>query len=157
VRLDRLLLTTDTTFIPTGAGPAESPRASESLLALMAPLSGQEETLLAARQESRGSGEMLLPRTPAPLHPGAPTMLPQLQAGSADTITTTYTYDDLSRLTAVDYSTGESFAYAYDPMGNQTAITETVDLSDTVVTTYTYNAANQLVHQGINKPTVQSR
>jgi YD repeat-containing protein len=108
LRLDRLVLTTDTTpSVPTGEGPLETTR-----------------------------------------------QLTAATTTTALTRTIVYTYDKLSRLTAVDYSTGESFAYAYDPLGNQTALTETVDLSDTVVTTYTYNAANQLVHQGINKPTV---
>jgi YD repeat-containing protein len=30
----------------------------------------------------------------------------------------TYTYDPLNRLTATDYSTGESYAYQYDAIGN---------------------------------------
>jgi hypothetical protein len=30
----------------------------------------------------------------------------------------TYTYDKLYRLTDADYSSGETFAYAYDPVGN---------------------------------------
>ncbi len=98
-RLDRLLLTTDTTTIPAGEGPVESERQ-----AVVASIS----------------------------------------------LTTTsrvivYTYDHLYRLTAADYSTGEAFAYAYDPLGNQTALTETLSLTSTVVMTYTYDAANRLV------------
>jgi len=58
------------------------------------------------------------------------------------TRTITYTYDPLSRLTSADYSTGESFQYAYDAASNVTAMTETI--TATIVTTYTYNAANQL-------------
>jgi len=54
-----------------------------------------------------------------------------------------YTYDPLGRLVEADYSTGESYEYAYDAVGNRTAMTETI--TSTVVTTYTYNAANQLV------------
>ena len=56
-----------------------------------------------------------------------------------------YTYDPLNRLTAADYSTGESFAYAYDAVGNRTAMTETTSLAETTVTTYTYDAANRLL------------
>ena len=51
----------------------------------------------------------------------------------------TYTYDPLNRLTGADYSTGETFAYAYDGVGNRTAMTTT-----TGTTTYTYDAANRL-------------
>jgi RHS repeat-associated protein len=53
-----------------------------------------------------------------------------------------YTYDHLYRLTGAGYSTGESFAYAYDPVGNRTVQTRT--LTTTVVTTYQYDAANRL-------------
>jgi hypothetical protein len=41
--------------------------------------------------------------------------------GTVYTTTTrviTYTYDKLYRLTDADYSTGEAFGYAYDPVGN---------------------------------------
>ena len=69
------------------------------------------------------------------------------------TRTITYTYDPLNRLTAADYrsttltagSTGEHFAYAYDAVGNRTAMTETTALAETTVTTYTYDAANRLL------------
>jgi YD repeat-containing protein len=56
---------------------------------------------------------------------------------SAGTTTTThtitYTYDPLNRLTGADYrstgltagSTGESFAYQYDAVGNRTVMTTT--------------------------------
>jgi RHS repeat-associated protein len=53
-----------------------------------------------------------------------------------------YTYDALGRLTAAGYSTGESFAYAYDSVGNRITYTRTI--TDTLVTTYTYDAANRL-------------
>jgi len=72
----------------------------------------------------------------------------------SDPITSTrvisYTYDPLGRLTAADYSTGESFAYAYDAVGNRTAMTSTTPLSGTVVTTYTYDAANRLTHRAVS-------
>ena len=51
----------------------------------------------------------------------------------------TYTYDPLGRLVKADYSTGESFEYAYDAVGNRTAMTDTAG-----VHTYTYDAANRL-------------
>ena len=50
-----------------------------------------------------------------------------------------YTYDPLGRLTTADYSTGQSFAYAYDAVGNRTAMTDTQSIH-----TYTYDAANRL-------------
>lgn len=51
----------------------------------------------------------------------------------------TYTYDGLHRLTGATYSTGESYAYAYDAVGNRVAMTDT-----TGTTTYTYDDANRL-------------
>jgi len=45
----------------------------------------------------------------------------------------------LNRLTGADYSTGESFAYQYDAVGNRTAMTDTLGTH-----TYTYDAANRL-------------
>jgi len=57
-----------------------------------------------------------------------------------------YTYDPLNRLTGAYYSTGERYAYAYDAVGNRTAMTTT--LGATSVTTYTYDAANRLTKVG---------
>ena len=57
-----------------------------------------------------------------------------------------YTYDPLGRLVGADYSTGERYAYAYDAVGNRTAMTTT--LGATSVTTYTYDAANRLTKVG---------
>jgi YD repeat-containing protein len=68
-----------------------------------------------------------------------------VSSGSTTTTTTrviTYAYDPLNRLTGADYSTGESFAYQYDAVGNRTAMTETTALDETTVTTYTYDTAN---------------
>jgi len=59
--------------------------------------------------------------------------------------TITYTYDSLSRLTAATYSTGETYGYQYDPVGNRVAYTLTTPLDGTAVTTYTYDAANRLL------------
>jgi RHS repeat-associated protein len=65
--------------------------------------------------------------------------------GTVYTTTThviTYTYDKLYRLTDADYSSGEAFAYGYDPVGNRTVHTRT--LTSTTVITYAYDAANRL-------------
>ncbi|MDY7078647.1 MAG: hypothetical protein SXV54_17165, partial [Chloroflexota bacterium] len=43
-------------------------------------------------------------------------------------------------------SSGESFEYRYDAVGNRLALTETI--TSTVVTTYTYDAANRLTSAG---------
>jgi RHS repeat-associated protein len=59
------------------------------------------------------------------------------------TRTITYTYDSLYRLIGADYSSGEEFAYAYDAVGNMTALTATI--TNTVVTTKVYDAANRLI------------
>jgi len=68
--------------------------------------------------------------------------------GGATTVTRTlhYTYDSLGRLTDAGYSTGESYEYAYDEVGNRTAYT--ITLESTTVTTYTYDAANRLTSAG---------
>ena len=74
---------------------------------------------------------------------------------SADTTTTdveitavppiviTYTYDPLNRLTGASYSTGESYVYQYDGVGNRMAMTDTVG-----TTSYTYDDANRLASVG---------
>jgi YD repeat-containing protein len=62
----------------------------------------------------------------------------------------TYAYDPLNRLTGADYSTGESFEYAYDAVGNRTMATSTTPLSGTVVTTYTYDIANRLTDRAVS-------
>jgi YD repeat-containing protein len=59
------------------------------------------------------------------------------------TTVVSYVYDGLYRLTRAAHSTGESFEYAYDAVGNRLAYTRT--LGAQVVTTYTYDAANRLV------------
>jgi YD repeat-containing protein len=93
LRIDRLLLTTDTTYVPSGFGPAES------------------EQLIAGGV-------------------GPATLL---------TRTIVYTYDDLYRLTAADYTTGESYQYSYDSVGNRLQQIINGDTTD-----YLYDAANRL-------------
>ena len=68
----------------------------------------------------------------------------RLQAPDAlpDTITTTvisYTYDNLYRLTAADYSSGQVFTYTYDAVGNRLA-----DGSPSGATSYSYDDVNRL-------------
>ncbi len=84
LRLDRLLLTTDPTFIPTDLGPDPTVRQ----------------------------------RTETIIH---------------------YDYDPLYRLTNADYSTGETYEYTYDPVGNR--LQQIID-GDT--TSYLYDDANRL-------------
>jgi YD repeat-containing protein len=62
----------------------------------------------------------------------------------------TYEYDPLNRLIGAEYSTGESFEYAYDAVGNRTMATSTTPLSGTVVTTYTYDIANRLTDRAVS-------
>ncbi|MBI1877523.1 MAG: hypothetical protein HYR94_04710 [Chloroflexi bacterium] len=92
LHFDRLLLTTNTTYIPTGFGPAESTR-----------------------------------------------LVNQTTLSTTITRTIVYTYDDLYRLTNANYSTGELFAYTYDPAGNRKSQTT---LAGTNV--YTYDNTNRL-------------
>jgi len=54
-----------------------------------------------------------------------------------------YTYDPLYRLTAADYSTGETYAYQYDPVGNREAMTVTSN-QQPATSFYVYDAANRL-------------
>jgi RHS repeat-associated protein len=52
-----------------------------------------------------------------------------------------YGYDELSRLTSVNYGDGQTQTYTFDPMGNRLTKTDNVAGNDT----YTYNAANMLL------------
>ncbi|MBC7250105.1 MAG: hypothetical protein H5T62_07460 [Anaerolineae bacterium] len=52
-----------------------------------------------------------------------------------ETTVITYTYDPLYRLTSAEYSSGESFAYVYDAVGNVTLASE--HITTTRTTTYT--------------------
>ena len=90
--IDRLLLTTDTTYIPTGFGPVETERQT-------------------------GTGGLVIPLTR----------------------TIVYTYDNLYRLTDAGYSSGETYQYSYDPVGNRLQQIINGDTTD-----YLYDAANRL-------------
>jgi YD repeat-containing protein len=50
-----------------------------------------------------------------------------------------YEYDPMYRLTSADYSTGESYQYAYDAVGNR--LSETTQLA---TKNYVYDSANRL-------------
>lgn len=92
LRIDRLLLTTDTTYVPLDTGPTETVRqtASSGLLTVI------DHTI-------------------------------------------DYDYDRLYRLTGANYTTGQSYAYEYDPVGNRL---QQIINGDT--TAYLYDAANRL-------------
>jgi RHS repeat-associated protein len=92
LRVDRLLLTTDTNFIPSDFGPVESERQTETSSFIV----NLERTI-------------------------------------------SYEYDALYRLTKSDYTSGESYEYSYDPVGNR--LQQIID-GDT--TDYLYDAANRL-------------
>lgn len=44
----------------------------------------------------------------------------------AITVTSTYTYDGINRLTSIAYSTGTELSYFYDPAGNMTNVSTTL-------------------------------
>ena len=74
----------------------------------------------------------------------APTPAP-LGASVTTTRLISYTYDSLYRLRKAQYSTGESFAYTYDPVGNRLSL-----VTSNGSTSYEYDAANRLT--GVNGP-----
>jgi RHS repeat-associated protein len=76
--------------------------------------------------------------------PGCTTATVTLPGGTSQTTTTIdYTYDPLYRLTNADYSTGDSYQYSYDSVGNRLTQESMVNgLSSTV--NYNYDIANRL-------------
>jgi YD repeat-containing protein len=74
------------------------------------------------------------------------------ESGELITVTRVITqvYDPLGRLVASNYSTGETFAYQYDAVGNRTAMTSVTLLSGTLATTYTHDAANRLTDRAVS-------
>jgi YD repeat-containing protein len=60
------------------------------------------------------------------------------QSGS---VTINYDYDPLYRLTSADYSTGDSYQYTYDAVGNR--LTETAQY---ITNDYTYDSANRMTN-----------
>ncbi|GIK42475.1 MAG: hypothetical protein BroJett011_63080 [Chloroflexota bacterium] len=222
LRLDRLLLSTDPTYLPSGDGPAESQQTGEGFQLFAAPVSKVQQALVVGRLEGWKAGGLedrtqlssihylpssnfthspfaqdptlllmsplaaaaplagrrrwrrsawlvllillalglfatgtaiaadmtppyaaeksLLPRPPAPLPPRSLASLPQFQVNSAGTITTTYSYDPLYRLTGASGSDGSAFHYTYDAAGNRL----TYNVNGSQAAAYTYNAANWL-------------
>jgi len=59
-----------------------------------------------------------------------------------DSLVTSYTYDDIYQLTAVDYPSGSDFGYEYDAVGNRLKMYEYT--SSTITTTYRYDDADEL-------------
>ena len=55
-----------------------------------------------------------------------------------------YAYDDLNRLSTVDYGDGETQSYGFDAMGNRRSKSDTVG-STTTTTASTFDAANRLL------------
>ena len=60
-----------------------------------------------------------------------------------DSNVTRYTYDDVYRLTHVDYPSGSDYGYDYDAVGNRTKMFE-YTTSSTITTVYSYDAADEL-------------
>ncbi|MBC7252022.1 MAG: hypothetical protein H5T62_17310 [Anaerolineae bacterium] len=64
------------------------------------------------------------------------------------------------RLTSVEYSTGEFFAYVYDAVGNRTVLTETTPAKGTRITQYECDGrlatghlhGERRIHIGSNDP-----
>jgi YD repeat-containing protein len=77
----------------------------------------------------------------------APVSAPLQQSGA---VTITYEYDPLYRLTEANYSTGESYHYTYDAVGNRKT-QETLIGSVPLTTNYVYDNANRLTSvDGVN-------
>ena len=62
-----------------------------------------------------------------------------------------YGYNELNRLTSVNYGDGETQTYSFDPMGNRLSKSDTT--TSTVTESYSYNNANMLLTRGSNSYT----
>jgi len=69
------------------------------------------------------------------------------ESGIPQVLTTNYEYDNLYRLTQVNYPVDEIVSYNYDPMGNRISMTTTVDGNDTTIN-YVYDASDRLLQSG---------
>ena len=69
------------------------------------------------------------------------------ESGIPQVLTTSYEYDDLYRLTQVNYPFEEIVSYNYDPMGNRISMTTTVDEIDKTIN-YVYDASDRLLQSG---------
>jgi YD repeat-containing protein len=80
--------------------------------------------------------------------PGCTSASVTLPGGMGETTTTIdYTYDPLYRLTAADYSMGDTYRYAYDAVGNRLQQQTSVNGQQSTVG-YQYDIANRLTNVG---------
>lgn len=69
------------------------------------------------------------------------------ESGISQVLTTSYEYDDLYRLTQVNYPFEETVNYNYDPMGNRISMITTIDETDKIIN-YVYDASDRLLQSG---------
>ncbi len=72
-----------------------------------------------------------------------PGISPPTHLQQSGSVTINYDYDPLYRLTSADYSTGDTYGYTYDSVGNR--LTETTQLA---TTNYVYDNANRTTSAG---------
>ena len=80
---------------------------------------------------------------PAVVHARVAPVAAQPQAPTPTTNTITYAYDKLQRLLTASESTGDSYAYRYDAVGNRTSATR-----NGASVAYSFDTANQLTSAG---------
>jgi RHS repeat-associated protein len=147
LRVDRLLLTTDTTYIPTGFGPAESAQPSALTTTLTRTIVYTYDNLYRLTNATYSTGEVFT----YTYDPAGNRTTQTTLAG-----TTVYTYDAANRLTQVD---GQS--YTWDNNGNllsDGSRTFTYDtenrltsvVSGAVTTTFEYNGDGDRYAQTVN-------
>ncbi|MDE2207334.1 MAG: hypothetical protein KGK12_11920, partial [Armatimonadetes bacterium] len=68
----------------------------------------------------------------------------KITAADGSSRTETYGYDNINRLTSVNYGDGETQGYTFDAMGNRLQKTDSATGNEG----YTYNAANMLLTRG---------
>ncbi|HEV2473212.1 MAG TPA: RHS repeat-associated core domain-containing protein [Chthonomonadales bacterium] len=73
----------------------------------------------------------------------------KITAADGTSRTEVYGYDELNRLTSVDYGDGETQGYTFDPMGNRLSKTDNVTGNENSA----FNAANMLLTRGSNNYT----
>jgi RHS repeat-associated protein len=73
-----------------------------------------------------------------------------------DNITERYTYDATSQLTGVDYGTGSTESFAYDPVGNRTEVGRVVPNAPFARENYQSNTLNQYTRIDSTLPTPRS-
>ncbi|HEV2471029.1 MAG TPA: RHS repeat-associated core domain-containing protein [Chthonomonadales bacterium] len=73
----------------------------------------------------------------------------KITAADGSSRTEVYGYDELNRLTSVDYGDGETQGYTFDNMGNRLSKTDNVTGNESS----TFNAANMLLTRGSNNYT----